>query len=118
MSTEKLEKHMKKIIDSQYQRIEKMKEEKDFIDYTTLRLIVVGLIGGDGIGPYITEHTYQVLKVLLQEEINAGKIVFRTIDGLTIENRVQAEKAIPDDVLQEIKACHVLLKGPTTTQSG
>ncbi len=115
MSTEKLEKHMKKIIDSQYQRIEKMKEEKDFIDYTTLRPIVVGLIGGDGIGPYITEHTYQVLKVLLQEEINAGKIVFRTIDGLTIENRVQAEKAIPDDVLQEIKACHVLLKGPTTT---
>ncbi|MBQ2755845.1 MAG: isocitrate/isopropylmalate dehydrogenase family protein, partial [Oscillospiraceae bacterium] len=40
---------------------------------------------------------------------------FKMIDGLTIENRVAANKAIPDDVLAEIKSCHVILKGPTTT---
>ena len=37
------------------------------------------------------------------------------IDGLTIENRVKAMKAIPDDVLAELKTCNVILKGPTTT---
>ena len=40
---------------------------------------------------------------------------FKEIDGLTIENRVAAGKAIPDDVLAELKTCHVILKGPTTT---
>ena len=40
------------------------------------------------------------------------------IDGLTIENRLALGKAIPDDVLAEIKKCDVLLKGPTTTPKG
>ncbi|MHA1344195.1 MAG: isocitrate/isopropylmalate family dehydrogenase, partial [Promethearchaeota archaeon] len=44
-----------------------------------------------------------------------GKIELYDIKGLTIENRAKAMKAIPDDVLKEIKKCHVLLKGPTTT---
>ena len=44
-----------------------------------------------------------------------GDIVFKTIDGLTIENRAAQLKAIPDDVLDELKQCHVILKAPTTT---
>ena len=40
---------------------------------------------------------------------------FRRIDGCTIENRAASGKAIPEDVLEEIKKCNVLLKGPTTT---
>ncbi|MBQ1935667.1 MAG: isocitrate/isopropylmalate dehydrogenase family protein, partial [Clostridia bacterium] len=44
-----------------------------------------------------------------------GKVVFRDINGLTIENRVAVNRAIPEDVLEELKACHVILKGPTTT---
>ena len=52
---------------------------------------------------------------MLADDVRAGKIEFRNIDGLTIENRVAANKAIPDDVLEELKACHVILKGPTTT---
>lgn len=42
----------------------------------------------------------------------------RVIDGLTIENRLACGKAIPDDVLAQIKACDVILKGPTTTPKG
>jgi isocitrate dehydrogenase (NAD+) len=42
-------------------------------------------------------------------------VEFKVIEGCTIENRAAAGKAIPDDVLSEIKKCHVLLKGPTTT---
>ena len=56
-----------------------------------------------------------MLEFLLKDEVAAGKIEFRTIDGLTIENRVACSKAIPDDVLEELKACHVILKGPTTS---
>ncbi len=52
---------------------------------------------------------------LLQDEVEAGKVDFKEIDGLTIENRVAQNKAIPDDVLAELKTCHVILKGPTTT---
>ena len=56
-----------------------------------------------------------VANFVLKEEVASGKIQFRDIAGLTIENRAKHETAIPDDVLKELKACHVLLKGPTTT---
>ena len=44
-----------------------------------------------------------------------GAIIIKPISGLTIENRVKQLKAIPDDVLAELKSCDVILKGPTTT---
>jgi isocitrate dehydrogenase (NAD+) len=72
-------------------------------------------VGGDGIGPAITGQAHRVLEFLLQNEVRAGRVEFRVIDGLTIENRAGVGKAIPDDVLEEIKKCHVILKGPTTT---
>jgi isocitrate dehydrogenase (NAD+) len=42
-------------------------------------------------------------------------VEIREIEGLTIENRIKQMKPLPDEVLAEIKKCHVLLKGPTTT---
>lgn len=92
-----------------------MKEEGDWIDYSKLKPIIIGVCGGDGIGPAITAHASEILKFLLDEEIKSGKIEIRKIEGLTIENRAKVMKAIPDDVLEEIKKCHVILKGPTTT---
>ncbi len=103
------------IVESQMKRIEKMKAEKDFIDYDSLDKLVIGICGGDGIGPMITAEGKKVLQFLLQKEIDAGKIELRDIDGLTIERRVEVNKAIPDDTLEELKKCHVILKGPTTT---
>ena len=103
------------IIEKQLARIEKMKAQKDFIDYKSLDTIIIGVCGGDGIGPAITRASQKILEYLLKDEIAKGKVTFRKIDGLTIENRVKAGKAIPDDVLAELKACHVILKGPTTT---
>jgi isocitrate dehydrogenase (NAD+) len=110
--------HMKQfenIVAAQLARIEKMKESSDFIDYQALDTIVIGIIGGDGIGPAITANAHTVLSTLLADEVAKGKVVFHVINGLTIENRAAAGQAIPDDVLAEIKKCHVLLKGPTTT---
>lgn len=108
-------KQFEKIIELQLKRIEAMKSQNDFVDYKALPKIVIGVCGGDGIGPAITEQAQRVLEFLLKDKVAEGKIEFRVIDGLTIENRVAANKAIPDDVLAELKACDVILKGPTTT---
>ena len=103
------------LLEKQLERNEKIKAEKDFIDYSKLDTIIIGIVGGDGIGPAITEESARILKYLLEDKVKAGKIEFRNIDGLTIENRAKVMKAIPDDVLAELKECHVILKGPTTT---
>ncbi len=107
--------HFAALVEAQLARVERMKAVKDFVDYSKLDKIIIGVCGGDGIGPVITHEAERVLRYLLADEVKAGKIEFREIDGLTIENRVACMKAIPDDVLAELKECHVILKGPTTT---
>lgn len=103
------------LIREQSERNERIKSVKDFVDYPSLDKITIGIAGGDGIGPIITSESARVLKFLLKDDVEKGRIVFKNIDGLTIENRVKAMKAIPDDVLEELKSCDVILKGPTTT---
>jgi len=107
--------HLANLITQQLQRVEKMKQAEDWTDYTQLAPIIIGVCWGDGIGPIISRETQRVLEVLVGDQVEAGRIEFRTIDGLTIENRAEHMKAIPDDVLAELKACHVILKAPTTT---
>lgn len=103
------------LIEEQLKRVEKMKLDKEFIDFQKLDTIKIGIVGGDGIGPAITKQAHRILEFLLDEEVKKGKVEFKVIEGLTIENRIKAGKAIPDDVLEEIKECPVILKGPTTT---
>ncbi len=103
------------LVREQLARNEKIKAEKDFVDFDKLDKIVIGICGGDGIGPIITKESARVLEYMLEDEVKSGRIVFKYIDGLTIENRVAVMKAIPDDVLAQLKECHVILKGPTTT---
>ena len=103
------------LLEQQLKRVEDMKAQGDFIRYEDLDTIVIGVCGGDGIGPIITAEAQRVLEFLLADRVKAGKVQFKVIDGLTIENRIAAGKAIPDDVLAELKSCHVILKGPTTT---
>ena len=104
-----------KLIEEQLARVEKMKADKDFIDFSALPVIKIGICGGDGIGPAITAQAQRILEFLLADEVKSGKVEFKVIDGLTIENRIAAGKAIPDDVLAQLKECPVILKGPTTT---
>ena len=105
----------KELLRGQLNRVEQINGQKDFVDYGALTPIVIGVCGGDGIGPVITAESARVLAFLLDAEVKSGKVVFREIGGLTIERRAAAGKAIPDDVLAELKQCHVILKGPTTT---
>ena len=103
------------VLQQQLERVERLKAELDWTDYSKVSPIIVGTIGGDGIGPYIAAEAQRVLEFLLRNEVASGKVVFKTIEGLTIENRAANLKSIPDDVLAEIKTCHVTLKGPTHT---
>ncbi len=103
------------LIREQNERNERIKSVKDFTDFSKLDKIIIGVCGGDGIGPIITKEAARVLKFLLAEDVESGKIVFKYIDGLTIENRIAHMQPIPDEVLEELKACDVILKGPTTT---
>ena len=103
------------LLEGQRKRVAAMRAQGDFVDYAKLEQIVIGVCGGDGIGPVITHEAERVLRFLLKSDVERGRIVFKEIDGLTIENRAACGKAIPDDVLAELKACNVILKGPTTT---
>ncbi|MBI4202024.1 MAG: hypothetical protein HY532_02760 [Chloroflexi bacterium] len=112
---ERAKEHFGVIIEQQLARVERMKQGAEPTDFSKVSPIVIGVLGGDGIGPLITSETQHVLETLLREEARRGKVQFKVIEGLTIENRAAQLKAIPDDVLVEIKKCHVTLKGPTHT---
>ncbi|SFR75145.1 isocitrate/isopropylmalate family dehydrogenase [Anaeromicropila populeti] len=103
------------LLEKQLKRVEAMKAQGDFVDYKALEKIVIGVCGGDGIGPAITAQAQRVLEYLLQKDVKSGKVEFKVIDGLTIERRAAEMAAIPEEVLAELKICDVILKGPTTT---
>jgi len=107
--------HVRKLIQEQSERAERISKPVEWMDYTRLQKLVIGVIGGDGIGPIIAKEATRVLKELLKDETRTGKVEIREIEGLTIERRVKLMQPLPDDVHAEIKKCHVLLKGPTTT---
>ena len=96
--------HLQDLIAQELQRIEEMKAAEDFLDYSKLDTIVVGLAAGDGIGPVIMEQTKRVLSHLLEDEIASHRVELREIEGLTLENRVAKMQSVPDDVMAEIKA--------------
>lgn len=103
------------LIEEQLERVERMKANAEPTDYAKLPCITIGVLGGDGIGPAITQAAQDVLEFLLKEAVTSGKVKFKMIDGLTIERRAELQKAIPEEILEELKSCHVILKGPTTT---
>ena len=108
----------RQLLCEQIARQERMEKGEKATDFTSKPVITIGVAGGDGIGPIIMEQARRVMAELLKDEIAAGSIVLKEIDGLPIERRMAEGKAIPDDVLAEIKTCDVLLKGPTTTPKG
>lgn len=105
-----------KLLEEQMQRIANMNSEK--VDFSTKETVTIGIVDGDGIGPMIMAHAVKVLEILLSDEIAKGSIELKKIEGLTLENRIALNQAVPEDVLAQIKTCDVLLKGPTTTPLG
>ena len=103
------------LIQSEFERIGRMKQDNTVKDFTKLDKIVVGILPGDGIGPIIMEQALRVTQALIPEEIESGKVELRRIEGMTIENRAAKLQSMPEEVFEEIKQCDVLLKGPMVT---
>ena len=99
----------------QYERNGRMAAGGETAKTTAKEKIVIGLAPGDGIGPVIMDETRDVLERLLADEIASGKIELRDITGFTLEERLAAGETVPANVLKQMEACDVILKGPTTT---
>lgn len=104
-----------RLIREDFKRIEAIKQAPGRKDFKKLSHITVGILPGDGIGPYIMEQALRVAKYLLKDEMASGKVEFRTIPGMTIEERAQKNESLPAEVLEACKACDVLVKGPFVT---
>ncbi len=118
MNNEKIQQateHFAQILQAELARIDKMKNSEGFVDYSTLPTITIGIVGGDGIGPFIADQTQKILETLLADALKTDRIRLKVVEGLTIENRIAKMQAIPDEVLAELQECDVILKGPTTT---
>jgi isocitrate dehydrogenase (NAD+) len=87
---ERAKAHFGELIEEQLRRVEQMKAGEDWADYSKIRPIVIGVIGGDGIGPFITREAVRVMKYILAKEIAEGKVELRVIEGLTIEERLKS----------------------------
>lgn len=103
------------LILSELERIRRMKAGGEPKDFSRLDKIVVGVMPGDGIGPIIMKQALRVLETLMKPEIESGKIEIRHIEGMTIENRAALLQSLPERVLEQVKQCDVLLKGPMVT---
>lgn len=105
------------LLREQYERNERIRERRESGKSSAQDdgSIVIGTTAGDGIGPMIMKEARNVLEILLQDEIAAGKVQLKEIDGFTLENRLEKGQTVPDEVLEAMKGCDVLLKGPTTT---
>ncbi len=104
------------LLRQQLERIDHMNTDK--VDFSTKDAVTIGLIDGDGIGAVISPQARRVLEALLADEIRSGRIILKQIQGLTIENRLALGQSVPQQVLEQIRQCDVLLKGPTTTPMG
>lgn len=106
------------LLREQLARQERMEQGAFNRSFAEAERIVIGVVGGDGIGPILVAEARRVLEALLREELASGRVELREIEGLTLENRLARGEAVPQEVLAAIKDCDVLLKGPTTTPKG
>ncbi len=114
-SIDEATRYFNQLLTEQLERTQRIENQSEWVDYSNADSITIGICWGDGIGEEISNHAQSVLEHCLKSAIDSNKIIIKQIKGLTIENRAAKKTAIPDDVLTELKACDVILKGPTTT---
>ena len=66
--------HFGNVLQQQLERVERLKQEPDWTDYSAISPIIVGMLGGDGIGPTISTETQRVLEYLLRDPVSSGKV--------------------------------------------
>ena len=104
-----------KLIEEDLDRIEGIRKAPPRKDFLHLSHVKVGIMPGDGIGPYIMKAALLVARKLLKKEIADQRVEFVPIKGMTIEERARQNKSLPPAVLEACKACDILVKGPFVT---
>ena len=61
-----------------------MKAQDDFIDYSKLDKLIIGVCGGDGIGPMITGMAQHALEVLLADKVKACLLYTSSLRGASL----------------------------------
>ncbi|MDG6938232.1 MAG: isocitrate/isopropylmalate dehydrogenase family protein, partial [Nitrososphaerota archaeon] len=87
----------RRLLQEQAERAKSIGGPVEWLDYTKLDRLVIGVIGGDGIGPIIAKEAKRALESLLRDELRSGRVEIREIGGLTIENRISQMKPLPDE---------------------
>ena len=67
-------KKFEELVREQSARSDKIKAEKEFLDFDKLDKIIIGVCGGDGIRPVITKEAARGLGYKLAGDERAGKI--------------------------------------------
>ena len=57
------------LLEGQLDRVDQINNAPAPIDYSAIDNIVIGICGGDGIGPMITQSAKRVLEFLLADEV-------------------------------------------------
>jgi isocitrate dehydrogenase (NAD+) len=58
--------HFGKVLEEQLERVERLKQQPDWLDFGQVKPIKIGMIGGDGIGPSNSQDSQTVLEYLLR----------------------------------------------------
>ena len=90
---EKAKEHFGKLLEKQLKRVEMMKAQGDFVDYAKKDKIIIGVTGGDGIGPKITHEAARIMEFLLKDEI--AKIAH--ILNIPVANTLMGTGSFPAD---------------------
>ena len=92
------------LITEQLARQNRMDAGEAAKDFANLPHLTIGICGGDGIGPIITHAGEDVVRFLLADDVAAGRVEFREIDGLTIERREEVGKARSEEHTSELQS--------------
>ena len=71
----------RQLLEEQIERERRMAAGEPAKDFSSLEKTVIGIAGGDGIGPAIVEQAEKVLRRLLAEELEKGTVELRRISG-------------------------------------
>ena len=66
--------HFGKVLEGQIERVEHLKAEDNWTNFEHIKPIIIGILGGDGIGPTIVSEAQRVMEYLLKEHLESGKI--------------------------------------------
>lgn len=110
-----VQEHLRVLLREQLLRVERLKAGEEWIDYSCLHPLKIAIVGGDGIGPLICAQARRVLEHIFKDKLDSGEVEFTSIEGLTIEDRARCRRAVPEEVMAELKKYPLILKGPTTT---